>query len=203
MAGINKLTVLCGGVHTRWTMEAEAPLPSSFRSLPNKVVKARAGDAWRAAERFQCLIHLWSHFLALGMLRARLDPELARQIRERFPELVDIDRLLEAVASTVQIPEEMKAELAAFDREHGLRRERSNAEGSSKTIKLRAQDFESLRRAVGKLLETEATCLQRLDVNVELFRRPWQVLRQEIQGFIGIDENWASEPPKIGFGLAL
>jgi hypothetical protein len=196
MVEINKLMVLSGGVQTRWKIESEAPLPSSFKSL-NNVMKSRACDAWKAAGRLRLLVDIWSNFLALGMLRSRLDPDLAQQIRERFPELGDIDRLLEAVASSVQIPEEMRAELAEFDREYGLRREPGNAEGPSKTIKLGAQDFERLRRAVGKLLETEAVSLHRLDVSVEQFRRPWQELRQDVQGFIGIDEEWASEPPKI------
>jgi hypothetical protein len=199
-----ELLVLAGGVQTGWDLHEEPPPPASFAQLPNRVLRSRARDAWRAAHRLRTLTELWTRVLTMGMMRCRLDAETERQVGEQFPDLSSIGSILEGLARTIEWPEELREPLQRFDQEHGLRRcpaPGHTVDAEPRPFRLMA--FEELRRRFLELVQTEAQCLQRLEVNVEQFRRPWGEIRQDAQALFALDQDWAATPSVIHFGPAL
>jgi hypothetical protein len=63
--------------------------------------------------------------------------------------------------------------------------------------------FEDFRLGFVRLMEAEAGCLHRLQVNVPQFLRPWEEISQDVWALFAVDQNWAVKPPVIEFGAAL
>lgn len=179
-----------------------ATLPAIFRELPTEVERRRAKDAWNAALRLEVLIDLWVRFLTCGMLRWRLADETEINTIERFPELDSFGTVLNMFAAQVDLPAEGRNALTAAEQECRITRGPTSRHLQDSPQKA-GRAVQGFLRAFQKLMLIEAGCLHRLDINSDCFRRPWEVVRSEVEQMICVDGDWSGNTVVLDFGDAL
>ncbi|VTT99519.1 unnamed protein product [Gemmataceae bacterium] len=197
------IEVPLGGGQVRFPVPVRPPTyPPTFRDLATAVERTRAKDAWNAALRLKALVELWVRFLTCGTLRWRLAEETEAVVTGEFPELDTLGTVLNALATQADAPAGRGDELAGVERLCGIVRG-----PTQRHLHDRLQNVGPaalyLLRAFQKLMLTEAGCLHRLDVNSDHFRRPWEVLRSEVELLTRIDGDWSGDEVVLGFGGAL
>jgi hypothetical protein len=197
------IEVPLGGGQVRFPVPARPPaLPPTFRGLPTAVERTRAKDARNAAIRLKALVELWVRFLTCGTLRWRLAEETEAEVTGEFPELDTLGTVLNAFATRADAPADRGDELAAVERLCGIVRGPTHRHLHDRPQAVGPAAFRLLR-AFQKLMLTEAGCLHRLDVNSDCFRRPWEILRTEVELLTRIDGDWSGDEVVLGFGGAL
>ena len=197
------ITIPLNGVQVRVPVSPRpSTIPAVFKTLPTAVERARAKNLWNAALALQTLIDIWGRFLICGMLRWRLAEDTERIVVERFSELEPLGRVLNLFAASADLPGETADIVAEIDRTCNIARGRTGSR--------RNDDPSQTKRAVQPLLATfqqliltEAECLHRLEVNNDLYRRPWEAIRSEVEQMTAIDGDWSGETVTLDFGGAL
>ena len=205
MTDEEKLAVFCAGSQTRIDVPARPKaLPEAIRNIKPKTEQKRAQTAWVAACRLQLVIKLWLHFLAIGMLRSRLDDATESAIIAWFPELQDMGGVLNTLAEAVEWKAEVAQELPAFDELLGIKREPTARHQDDDPKRFGPRTIKNLLETFLRLMHTNADCLCLLDLNKDEFRRPWPELRADLTKLVWIDmEVNPGEPPHLDFGNAL
>jgi len=197
------IEVPLGGGQVRFPVPVRPPTyPPTFRGLATAVDRTRAKDAWNAALWLKALVELWVRFLTCGTLRWRLAEETEAVVTDEFPELDTLGTVLNSFATQADAPAGRGGELAGVERVCGIVRGPTQWHLHDRPQNVGPAALRLLR-AFRKSMLTEAGCLHRLDVNSDHFRRPWDVLRSEVELLTRIDGDWSGNGVVLDFGGAL
>ena len=195
--------LLCAGVQWPLQVPELKKIPTTISSIKPKTEYQRAKNAWNAACRLDAVLTLWSKFLGLVLIRARLDaPSEERlcpseQRKCPFPGLQDLGGVLNALAAQVTWEPDVAPLLPHFDARVKIVREPTERHRGEDVRPFLGRLLQGLIEGFRKLLRTDAHCLHLLGVNVPTFRRPAAEIASDIAKVTCVDLDFTGEAERI------
>jgi hypothetical protein len=182
---------------------APKSLPSAIQKMKSKTERRRAQDAWNAASRLLLLIKIWTHFLGLGLLRARLTDATEEAIVSRFPGLQALGGVLNRLAQQPKRGEHAAQLQAEFDQAHEMKRGPSAKHLNDDPRNFGAKTIAGLHEEFRRLMRVNTECLRLLEVRSELFQRPGKVLLADLRTLTRLNMDFTRKVPRLRFAEAL